>query len=157
MSERDSWDTYFLEMAAHAASRSTCVRRKVGAVVAQDNRVRSTGYNGGPSGYGHCSEGACPRGRSDAPSLADSVDLAREYGDCIAIHAEANALLHCETLHRRGATLYCTDFPCFQCAKLISNSGISRVVYAGGFYEGADAVVNFMRDCRVLVVGDRNG
>lgn len=157
---RESWDSYFLNMAAQAASRSTCVRRKVGAVIAQNNRVRSTGYNGGPSGYGHCSDGACPRGRQQASPdyvagesgfVLSREGLTPEYEDCIAIHAEANALLQCEMLHREGATIYCTDFPCFSCAKLVSNSGIARLVYAGGTYEGWRTVMDFLRDCHVLV------
>jgi len=144
--ERESWDFYFLSMAKQAASRSTCVRRQVGAVIAQSNRVRATGYNGAPSGYGHCSDGACPRAN------IDGVEQGSSYDNCIAIHAEANALLHCETLHREGAVIYCTDFPCFSCAKLISNSGIGRVVYdENGLYEGWEEVRDFMRDCGVRV------
>lgn len=149
---RDSWDNYYLKMASQVATRSTCVRRQVGAVITQGNRVRSTGYNGGPSGYAHCSDGACPRGLSGAPSLVDDIRVSQNYGDCIAIHAEANALLECETLHRQGSVIYCTDFPCFTCAKLISNSGIAKVVYGGATYEGWEKVLDFMRDCRVLVV-----
>lgn len=145
---RESWDDYFLGLAARAATRSTCVRRQVGAVIAQSNRVRSTGYNGSPSGYGHCSDGACPAGLSQDPTGENS-----RSEECIAIHAEANALLHCETLHREGATIYCTDFPCLSCAKLISNSGVMRVVYAGGLYAGWEQVRDFMKSCRVLVIG----
>ena len=128
---RQSWDEYFLDLAFHAATRATCSRRKVGAVVVQDRKVRSTGYNGGPSGFPHCDEGACPRGRSSAQVRSAEADrvLSGSYDDCIAIHAEANAIMQSDPRDRVGATIYCTDFPCFQCAKLIANSGVSRVVY----------------------------
>lgn len=150
---REPWDRYFLAMAAHAATRSTCVRRQVGAVLTQDNRVRATGYNGSPAGYGHCFEGACPRGRADAPvrSAKAMTELHGDYGDCIAVHAEANALLAAELKHRDASVLYATEAPCFGCAKLVAQSGVQRVVYGDRTYPGWDAVRDFLRDCRVLV------
>jgi dCMP deaminase len=141
---RQSWDEYFLSLAAQAASRSNCSRRAVGAVIAQGRRIRSTGYNGPPSGYGHCDAGACPR------ALTES---ARSFGydNCVAIHAEANALLFADHEDRDGATLYTTAAPCFSCAKLIANSGIAEVVASGGRYEGWDETRRFLQDCRVRV------
>ncbi len=65
---RQTWDEYFLSLAGQAASRSNCTRRRVGAVIVQDRRIRSTGYNGPPSGHRHCDTGGCPRARSDAAS-----------------------------------------------------------------------------------------
>lgn len=141
---RQSWDDYFLSLAAAASSRSTCVRRKVGAVIVRDRHIISTGYNGGPSGYPHCDEGGCPRARSDAP-------MGSNYDACVAIHAEANALLFCGPQDRENASIYCTDLPCFGCAKLISNSGITEVVAAGGRYEGWDDVRTFLLDAEVRV------
>lgn len=154
---RQSWDDYFLDMARHVASRSTCVRRKVGAVIVQDRQVRATGYNGSPSGYGHCNDGACPRSQAH-PTLDQAVDgalsrngLTPEHADCIAIHAEANAILQCGPERRERATMYCTDFPCFACAKLIANSGITQVCFVGGAYEGWEGVRRFLLDCNVRV------
>jgi dCMP deaminase len=141
---RQSWDEYFLGLAAAAATRSNCSRRQVGAVIVRDRHIRSTGYNGPPSGYGHCDDGACPRAGTDAPRGFD-------YDTCVAIHAEANALLFAAPADRAGATLYTTGAPCFSCAKLIANSGISEVVAAGGRYEGWDAVRRFLQDCKVRV------
>ncbi len=141
---RQSWDEYFLALASQTASRSNCSRRKVGAVIVQDRRIRSTGYNGPPSGYGHCDAGACPR------AVGQTV-MGRAYDDCVAIHAEANALLFADHDDREGATLYSTAAPCFSCAKLIANSGIAEVVAAGGRYEGWDATRRFLQDCRVRV------
>lgn len=142
--QRRSWDEYFLELARTTATRATCSRRHHGAVLVQERRIVATGYNGGPSGYPHCDEGACPRAASDAPQGHD-------YEQCIAIHAEANALLFSSPEERRGASLYCTGAPCFGCAKLIANSGIGEVVAASGRYEGWDEVRDFLRECGVRV------
>ena len=141
---RQTWDEYFLSLAAGASSRSTCVRRKVGAVIVRDRHIVSTGYNGGPSGYPHCDEGGCPRATSD-------VAMGADYGSCIAIHAEANALLFCGPQDRENATIYCTDLPCFGCAKLIANSGLSEVVAARGLYDGWEDVRAFLLDAGVRV------
>jgi dCMP deaminase len=141
---RVSWDDYFLELARATATRATCIRRKHGAVIVKGRRIVSTGYNGGPSGYPHCDEGACPRAASDAPQ-------GHEYERCIAIHAEANALLFSSPEERDGASLYCTGAPCFGCAKLIANSGIGEVVASGGRYEGWGEVRDFLRRSGVRV------
>lgn len=134
---RQSWDAYFLELARTTATRATCVRRKHGAVIVRDRRIVSTGYNGSPSGFPHCADGACPRAFSDAPQGHD-------YDECIAIHAEANALLFSGPLERANATLYCTGAPCFGCAKLIANSGVTEVVAAGGRYDGWERTREFL-------------
>jgi dCMP deaminase len=146
-SRRQSWDDYFLMLAAATATRATCSRRKVGAVVVRDRRIVSTGYNGGPSGMPHCDQGGCPRAASDAP-------MGSTYDTCIAIHAEANALLFCGPVERAGATVYCTDAPCFGCAKLLANSGVGEVVAAGGRYETWEDTRAFLlrADVRVRVL-----
>lgn len=141
---RQSWDEYFLALAAQAATRSNCSRRKVGAVIVQGRHIRSTGYNGPPAGYGHCDAGACPR------ALTESV-ANFGYDNCVAIHAEANALLFADHGDRDGSTLYSSAAPCFSCAKLIANSGITEVVAAGGRYEGWEATRRFLQDCKVRV------
>lgn len=142
--ERVSWDEYFLELARTTASRATCSRRKHGAVIVKGRRIVATGYNGGPSGYPHCDEGACPRAMSDAAQGSD-------YERCIAIHAEANALLFSSPEERDGASLFCTGAPCFGCAKLIANSGVAEVVASGGRYEGWDQTRDFLRRSGVRV------
>lgn len=116
---RPTWDEYFRQLARAVSKRSTCCRRKVGAVIVKNKQIVSTGYNGGPSGYPHCEDGACPRAL-EGPSPG--------YSKCIAIHAEANAILHSSPSERNMATLYCTDSPCWGCAKLIANSGIYRLI-----------------------------
>lgn len=141
---RQTWDEYFLSLAEQVATRATCSRRKVGAIVVRDRRIVSTGYNGGPSGMPHCDDGGCPRATSDTP-------MGSAYDSCIAIHAEANALLFCGPQERAAASVYCTDLPCFGCAKLLANSGVAEVVAAGGRYDGWERVRDFLRAAGVRV------
>jgi dCMP deaminase len=138
------WDRYFLDLARETASRSNCVRRRHGAVVVRKRRIRSTGYNGPPSGHPHCDAGACPRAVSRNAS-------GWGHDNCIAIHAEANAILYSSPEEREGATIYITGVPCFGCAKLIANSGITEVVAEGEPYEGWDDVRGFLLNCNVRV------
>lgn len=124
MSPRPTWDEYGLALAQTVALRADCTRRKVGAVIlGPDHRVRGAGYNGAPSGVPGCaSSGACPRGLSTVAAYSN-------YDNCIAIHAEANALLHGK---HEGGTMYVTDAPCAGCEKLLRGSGIVRVVWPEG-------------------------
>ncbi len=140
---RMDWDRYFLTLAEAAATRSTCTNRQVGAVIVKDRHIVATGYNGGPRGYGHCNEGACPRSNSGNATGWD-------YTNCIAIHAEANAIMFCSPDARNAATLYTSTFPCFECAKLLANSGISEVV-AHVVYEDHDRVKSFLQDAGLRV------
>lgn len=142
VSSRRSWDDYYLDLARATSTRATCSRYQHGAVIVTGRRIVATGYNGGPAGYPHCLDGACPRATSDP-----GPDEPR----CIAIHAEANALLFCSPEQREGASLYTTGAPCFGCAKLIANSGVDEVVAAGGRYDGWDQVRDFLRTCGVRV------
>ncbi|AJD82454.1 deoxycytidylate deaminase [Mycobacterium phage Sheen] len=122
---RPDWDEYFLGIAKAVAERSDCERSKVGAVVVNDRRVRGTGYNGAPSGQPGCA--ICPR------RLAGAVAGVSDYDSgptrCVAVHAEANALLYCDREDLVGATLYITREACGGCQKLIDAAGISRVVW----------------------------
>jgi dCMP deaminase len=140
----DDWDHYFLNIARETATRSRCVRRQHGSVIVRNRRIRSTGYNGPPSGHPHCDEGACPRADADARS-------GWGHDNCIAIHAEANAILYSSPEQREGASIYITGAPCFTCAKLIANSGITEVVTTGDPYPGWDEVRRFLLDCAVRV------
>ncbi|HEY8449062.1 MAG TPA: cytidine/deoxycytidylate deaminase family protein [Bacillota bacterium] len=113
---RPSWDEYFMELADVVARRSTCPRRAVGAVLVRDRRILATGYNGSPPGFPHCTDEGC--------LLVD--------GHCVrTIHAEMNAVVQA-ALHGvslRGATLYCTSFPCLHCTKVLIGGGVTQVVY----------------------------
>lgn len=126
MSERPSWDAYFLRLAAVVATRADCTRSQVGAVLVNArNEVRGTGYNGAPSGVPGCaSAGACPRGRLSSAECAPNSD----YANCIADHAERNALRHADPRELFGSTLYTTREPCPACWTLIRAAGLRRVV-----------------------------
>lgn len=147
---RPSWDEYMLAVADATASRSTCSRRQVGAVLATpDRRIVATGYNGGPRGYKHCLDGGCPRGRTGTDEgTGFGYEDPEEF--CIAIHAEANAIMFSSPEERERATLYCTLAPCLGCAKLIANSGIAEVVVPMS-YEQFDPVRTFLLAANVRV------
>ncbi len=125
---RPSWDEYFLEIAKLVASRSTCLRRQVGAVFVRDKRMLATGYNGAPSGLKHCEEVGCIREREGVPS-------GERHELCRGIHAEQNAILQAAQfgISLRDSMLYCTTQPCVLCAKMLINTGIKRMVVLGGY------------------------
>lgn len=114
----------WLESASYQASLfSTCSRRQYFAIILDDNgHVLGTGYNGGPAGYAHCNDGGCPR-------VALNPEHGSSYDNCIAIHAEANALLHSDySARQHGCTVVVNGPPCWDCAKLIANSGAHTIV-----------------------------
>jgi dCMP deaminase len=117
---RADWNTYFMGIAHQAATRATCLRKKVGAVIVRDRTVLSTGYNGSIRGLPHCEDDGC----------------VVEDGHCITtVHAEANAILQAAKngVSVDGAEIYTTASPCWNCFKLIANAGI-RTIYYGEFY-----------------------
>jgi len=121
---RPTWDEYFMNMAAVAATRSNCVKRHIGAILVKDKQIISTGYNGTPKGIKNCNEGGCPR----CMSFADSGTA---LGECLCVHAEENAIVQAayNGVSIKGSTLYTTFCPCSYCAKSIINAGIVKVVY----------------------------
>jgi dCMP deaminase len=122
--ERPSLDEYFMEMAKLISKRSTCLRRKVGALLVKDKRVLATGYNGAPKGLPHCSEVGCMREKLNIPA-GERQEL------CRGLHAEQNCIIQAAVfgVSTKGATLYTTHFPCSICAKMIINAEISEIVY----------------------------
>ena len=126
MSDRPEWDETFLAIAQIWADRSTCSRRKVGAVVVKDKKVLGQGYNGVASGKPHCIDGGCPRGQLSYSEVGPGADY--NQFPCYAIHAEHNAILQAGLERCVGATLYVTDEPCQQCSNLIEHAKIGRVV-----------------------------
>lgn len=118
-----------MEQARLMARRSTCLRRKVGAVLVRENRAVASGYNGPPSGLAHCADlGGCLRQRLGVPS-------GQRQEICRALHAEQNVILQLAItgLSGTGTTLYVTHFPCFTCAKMLIQLGVRRIVYAEGY------------------------
>jgi len=125
---RPSWDEYFVEIARQVATRSTCLRRSVGALIVRDKRILSTGYNGAPRGLEHCDVVGCLREKLGIPS-------GQRQEICRGLHAEQNAIIQA-ALHGvsiEGGTIYVTHQPCITCAKMIINSGIVRVVCANTY------------------------
>ncbi len=120
---RLSWDKYFLKIAKTVSERSTCLRRKVGAVLVSDKRILATGYNGAPKGLIHCAQIGCLRHYLKIKP-SERIEI------CRGIHAEQNALVQASFfgIPVAGATLYATHSPCITCAKLLINAGIKRVV-----------------------------
>ncbi|MFP4056903.1 MAG: deoxycytidylate deaminase [Candidatus Brocadiia bacterium] len=125
---RPSWDEYFVKIAFDVAERSTCLRRKVGAILVKNKRILATGYNGAPSGLSHCEDVGCLREQQQVPS-------GQRHELCRGLHAEMNAFLQAAVhgVSTDGATLYVTVFPCSLCAKMIINAGVRRVVEAGDY------------------------
>lgn len=122
---RISWHQYFMEMCDLVAKRSTCLRRKVGAVLVKDNQVLSTGYNGAPKHVSHCADrGGCMRQKLNIPS-------GKQQELCMASHAEMNAIAQaaCMGIKVEGAILYCNTRPCSICTRIIINAGIKEVYY----------------------------
>nr|WP_320115977.1 cytidine/deoxycytidylate deaminase family protein [uncultured Desulfuromonas sp.] len=125
---RPSWEDYFMDIARLVASRSTCLRRQVGAVIVKDKNVLTTGYNGTPSGVRHCQETGCLRDKLQVPS-------GQRHELCRGLHAEQNAIIQAAKhgVNISGGTLYCTNAPCVICAKMLINAGLSRIVYLEGY------------------------
>lgn len=122
---RPGWDDYFLVIAKAVSRRADCTRAQHGAVLVFDDRIVSTGYNGAASGHPGCAtDGACPRAQSGVDSLS-SYDSGP--GMCIAVHAEANALLYAP--RTPGATMYITGEPCGGCVKLMWGAGLKGAVW----------------------------
>jgi dCMP deaminase len=122
--ERPSWDAYFMEITSLVAQRSTCLRRKVGAVLVKDKRILATGYNGAPSGLPHCLDVGCMREENNIPS-------GQRHELCRGLHAEQNVIIQAARygISVQGATLYSTTRPCVICAKMIINANISAVCF----------------------------
>ena len=117
-----------MQLARLVSTRSTCMRRKVGAILVKEKQIISSGYNGAPRGLPHCLEVGCLREQLGIPS-GERQEI------CRATHAEANAIIQAafHGASTAGATLYCTTAPCTICAKMLINAGIKRIVYEDGY------------------------
>ncbi len=128
METRPSYDEYFMEMAHVVAKRSTCLRRKVGAILVKEKHILSTGYNGAPKGLKHCSETGCLREDQNVPS-------GERHELCRGLHAEQNAIIQAAVfgVSIKGSVLYCTSTPCVVCVKMLINAGVTEIIYAGDY------------------------
>lgn len=128
MNERPSYDEYFMEMAYVVSKRSTCIRRKVGAILVKDKHILSTGYNGAPKGHKHCSIEGCLREKNNVPS-------GERHEICRGLHAEQNVIIQAAVfgIQINNSTLYCTNTPCIVCAKMLINAGVNEIVFSGDY------------------------
>jgi dCMP deaminase len=147
---RSTWDTVWAEVAQAVSRRSACDRAQVGAVLVRNNRVVSTGYNGPASGYPADTDQGCSNWCSRAAGPHPSPEAGYGFA-CPSIHAEANALLHASRDDTEGATLYITNAPCADCAKLISNSGVAEVVYTHLPAKHRPDPVPYLQSCGIRV------
>lgn len=135
---RDDWDTYFMKIAELVSSRATCDRKHVGAVIVQDRRILTTGYNGSIPDMPHC----------------DDVGHMMDAGHCVrTIHAEVNAIAQAAAMgvSVKGATLYCNTLPCWNCFKTIVSSGIKEIIWQSDYpAEGKDRVLNAGKRLKIL-------
>lgn len=143
MKQRKSWDDYFMDLAYTVAERATCPRRHVGAVLVKNKKLMGTGYNGSPSGVDDCYDRGC------------LIETYHEQGEknerCIrTIHAEVNLILFTDREDRVGATVYVTDEPCWNCAKMLANSGVSEIVYARPYSKDHEKVDRLMKEAGIL-------
>lgn len=125
---RPGWDEYFMKIAQDVASRATCVKRKVGAILVKEKRILTTGYNGAPIGAEHCGKVGCLRQQMEVPS-------GMRHELCRGLHAEQNAIIQAawHGVKIEGGTMYATYQPCAICAKMIVNAGLKKVVFGGGY------------------------
>ncbi|MBS5788368.1 MAG: cytidine/deoxycytidylate deaminase family protein [Clostridioides difficile] len=125
---RPSWDEYFMEIAEVVKTRSTCIRRQVGAVIVKEKQILTTGYNGAPKGIGHCDTRGCPKAQMNIPS-------GQGHELCIALHAEQNAIVQASYhgISIKDSVMYVTTKPCILCAKMCINAGIRKIIYRGDY------------------------
>ena len=142
MDERVPWPEYFMRIAHFVAERSTCIRRKVGAVAVKDKRILATGYNGAPSGLAHCLDIGCLREKLGVPS-------GERHEICRGLHAEQNVIIQA-AIHGvsiQGAEIYCTTQPCLICSKMLINCRIRSVYFAESYPD--DLSESMMREAGV--------
>jgi len=142
---RPSWDEYFMGITEMVAQRSTCLRRKVGAILVRDKRIIATGYNGAPAKVSHCLDLGCLREQQGIPS-------GERHELCRGLHAEQNSIIQA-ALHGfsvEGATLYCTNMPCSICSKMLINARIEKIYYKEGYADNLSSVL--LAEAKVPVV-----
>lgn len=142
---RPTWDEYFMEIVELIKTRSTCLRRQVGALIVKDKRILSTGYNGAPMGCKHCVQIGCLRQDLNIPS-------GQRHELCRGIHAEQNAIIQAaySGVSVKGGVLYVTTQPCVLCAKMIINAGIRKIVFKGDYPD--ELAMSLLREAEIRVV-----
>ena len=142
---RPSWDDYFMDMTKLTSTRSSCLRRHVGAVLVKNTRVIATGYNGAPTDVTHCEVTGCLRQKLNVPS-------GERHELCRGVQAEQNEIIHAALngISTEGTTIYCTTKPCSICTKMIINAKIAKIVYEE-YYEDSLAD-ELLRDTDIRIL-----
>ena len=128
--QRPDNDTYFMRMAELVSTRSTCLRRNVGAVIVKEKRILTTGYKGAPKGLKHCEEVGCVR-------MENNIESGTRHELCRGVHAEQNAVIQAAYFGSsiKDSTVYTTNFPCVLCAKILINAGVREVCYKDDYID----------------------
>lgn len=152
---RKDWDTYFMDIAFMVSTRSQCPRRQVGAVLVQGKKLLGTAYNGAPMGVPDCSEAGCMIAEEyELVRGEDGVEQVVKKQRCVrTIHAEQNLLLFTDRADREGSTVYVTDEPCWTCANMLANSGITEVVYCRAYPKDSGKVRTMMAQKGIVFRG----
>ena len=143
--QRISKNEYFMKIAEVVSQRSTCVKRKVGAILVKDSHIISTGYNGAPPGFKHCSQELCVR---------QNIKSGENPELCRGVHAEINCIIQAAihgTSIKGDTTLYSTTFPCMSCLKLIITAGINRLVYKEGYNMENKIKEDLLKESQLIV------
>jgi dCMP deaminase len=141
---RPSWDDYFMQAAFLVSKRSTCLRRRVGAVLVKNKRILATGYNGAPSGIRHCEAVGCMRERMRVPS-------GQRHELCRGLHAEQNVILQA-ALHGvsvQESYMYITHTPCSICAKMLINAGIKEIIISDVYPD--KMAMGFLKEAKIKI------
>ena len=148
--ERPSFDDYFMEMAHVVAKRSTCLRRKVGALLVKDRHILSTGYNGAPKGLKHCSETGCLREQLGIPP-------GERHEICRGLHAEQNAIIQAAVfgVSIKDSTLYCTNAPCSVCAKMLINAGVKEIIFEDEYPD--ELAIQMLKEAKIKIKKYKSG
>lgn len=145
MNDRPSWNDYFMRITYDVAERAICVKRKVGAIIVKDNHILSTGYNGAPKGFDHCTEKTCIRKQMN-------VESGQRHELCRGLHAEQNAIIQAAVhgVKIEGGAMYCTYQPCVICVKMMINAGITKLIYSGGYPD--ELAAEMLKESKIEVV-----
>ncbi len=146
---RLDWNEYFMEIAKVVAKRSTCLRRQVGAILVRDKQILATGYNGSPKNLEHCQTKGCLRQELGIPS-------GQRHEICRAVHAEQNAVIQAAVngVSIKNAILYCTNFPCSICAKILVNAEVKKIYIADDYQDDLSKQILQEAGIDVVKLGD---
>jgi dCMP deaminase len=152
MTARKDWDTYFLDMAYMASTRSQCSRRHVGAVLVQGKKLLGAAYNGAPMGVPDCSEAGCMLVEEyELVKVGQKEEVVKKQRCIRTIHAEQNLLLFTDRKDREGSVVYVTDQPCWTCANMLANSGIVEIVYHRPYPKDSEKVAALMAQKNIVL------